>query len=152
LGLSKVARIAEIYCRRLQIQERLTREIAEAINEAVNPLGCGVVLECRFIFSFSAHLPSLTFSLSLSLGLRNNDWDVANIEWWGWGAIVWFVMVMVVVWYNDGNNDSHLCMVMRGVEKVSSNTVTSAMCGTFRDDPRTRKEFLSLISKGCFVK
>jgi len=48
LGLSKIARIAEIFCRRLQVQERLTREIANAIEEAVDPTGVGVVLECRY--------------------------------------------------------------------------------------------------------
>jgi GTP cyclohydrolase I len=48
LGLSKVARIAEIFSRRLQVQERLTRQIAEAIVQAVNPAGCGVIIECRY--------------------------------------------------------------------------------------------------------
>jgi GTP cyclohydrolase I len=93
LGLSKVARIAEIFSRRLQVQERLTRQIAEAIVQAVNPAGCGVIIEC-----------------------------------------------------------SHMCMVMRGVEKTSANTVTSAMAGSFRDDQKTRREFLSLVTKGTLYK
>ena len=86
LGLSKVPRIVDMYARRLQIQERLTSEIAEAVQESVNPLGVGVVIEA-----------------------------------------------------------SHLCMMMRGVEKQNSVAVTSCMKGAFREHLPTREEFLSLL-------
>ena len=86
LGLSKLARIVEIYSRRLQLHERLTKQIAMAVCTAIEPQGVGVVIEA-----------------------------------------------------------THMCMVMRGVQKVSSKTVTSAMLGTFRDDPKTREEFLTFV-------
>jgi GTP cyclohydrolase I len=85
IGLSKVARLVEIFARRLQVQERLTVQIAQTIQKTVQPLGVGVVIEAR-----------------------------------------------------------HLCMMMRGVEKQHSATVTSSMLGAFRSQ-QTRQEFLSLI-------
>ena len=88
LGLSKIPRLVEIYSRRLQIQERLTNQIAETLREKVRPMGVAVVLEA-----------------------------------------------------------SHLCMSMRGVEKQNSVAVTSAMLGVFREDARTRMEFLELIRR-----
>ncbi len=86
IGLSKIPRLIEIFSRRLQIQERLTTQIAETIQQAIQPQGVGVVIEAR-----------------------------------------------------------HLCMMMRGVEKQHSATVTSSMLGCFRDEQETRSEFLSLI-------
>jgi GTP cyclohydrolase IA len=86
VGLSKIPRLVNMFARRLQIQERLTNQIANAIQQKIAPLGVGVVIEAR-----------------------------------------------------------HLCMVMRGVEKESSHAVTSAMLGSFKENPKTREEFLSLI-------
>ena len=86
VGLSKIPRLVNMFARRLQIQERLTNQIANAIQQKISPLGVGVVIEAR-----------------------------------------------------------HLCMVMRGVEKQNSQTVTSAMLGAFRENAQTREEFLSLI-------
>jgi GTP cyclohydrolase I len=88
IGLSKIPRIVDAFSRRLQVQERLTNEIAGTLQTAVDPLGVGVVME-----------------------------------------------------------GTHLCMSMRGVEKQHSSAVTIAMLGTFRDDARTRSEFLTLIRR-----
>lgn len=85
VGLSKLPRIVEVFARRLQVQERLTEQIAEAIEEVLKPVGVGVVIEAF-----------------------------------------------------------HLCMMMRGVEKQNSKTLTSALRGSFRDDAMTRDEFLRL--------
>ncbi|MFQ5747145.1 MAG: GTP cyclohydrolase I FolE [Gemmatimonadota bacterium] len=92
VGLSKLPRIVDIFARRLQVQERLTEEIAGAIQDAVEPKGVGVVVEAY-----------------------------------------------------------HLCMMMRGVEKQNSKTITSAVRGLFRSDPRTREEFLRLIMSPHFI-
>ena len=88
LGVSKIARIVDFYARRLQVQERLTSQIAEEIRSAVDADGVGVVMECR-----------------------------------------------------------HLCMMMRGVEKQNSTMTTSSVLGSFREDSRTRMEFLNLIDR-----
>ncbi|MDF1505208.1 GTP cyclohydrolase I FolE [Roseisolibacter sp. H3M3-2] len=85
VGLSKLARVVEVFARRLQVQERLTEQIAAALEDVLAPKGVGVVVEA-----------------------------------------------------------AHLCMMMRGVEKQNSMTVTSALRGAFRDDGRTRDEFLRL--------
>src|SRR5688572_1360769 len=86
VGLSKLPRLVEVFARRLQVQERMTAEIAKVIEELINPQGVAVVIEAQ-----------------------------------------------------------HLCMAMRGVEKQNSYALTSSMLGSFRDDARTRSEFLDLI-------
>jgi GTP cyclohydrolase I len=88
VGLSKLPRIVDVFARRLQVQERLTEQIADAIDEVLRPSGVGVVIEAE-----------------------------------------------------------HLCMMMRGVEKQNSRTLTSALRGSFRDDARTRDEFLRLAHR-----
>ena len=102
LGLSKLARIVEMFSRRLQVQERLTREIAEAVMEAVNPSGVGVVVE-------ACHMCMVS------------------------------VLIMSYITYNLSSQ------VMRGVQKLNSQTVTSSMIVAFREDQNTRAEFLSLV-------
>ena len=89
VGLSKLPRVVDVFARRLQVQERLTTEIADAISDAINPQGVAVILEAQ-----------------------------------------------------------HLCMMMRGVEKQHSATVTSAMRGVFKTQMQTRNEFLSLVRHG----
>jgi GTP cyclohydrolase I len=91
IGLSKVPRLVDAYGRRLQVQERLTTQIAHCIEDIVKPTGVGVVIEA-----------------------------------------------------------THLCMSMRGVEKQNSYTTTSSMLGSFKKDPRTRAEFLSLLTPTKF--
>lgn len=86
VGLSKLARIAEVYARRLQIQERLTKEVANAIMDVLKPQGVAVVMEAK-----------------------------------------------------------HLCMVMRGVEKTTTSTITSSVLGCFERSSKTRNEFLDLL-------
>ena len=88
VGISKLARVVEVYARRLQIQEKMTAQIANAVNETLKPLGVGVVIE-----------------------------------------------------------GSHGCMTSRGVNKSDSSLITSRMIGAFRDNPSTRREFLSAIGK-----
>jgi len=88
IGLSKIPRIVDCFARRLQVQERLTMQIAEALEEILAPQGVGVVIEA-----------------------------------------------------------SHLCMMMRGVEKQNSKTVTSCMRGRFRRDARTRQEFMDILKR-----
>ena len=89
VGLSKIPRIVDVYARRLQVQERLTEQIAEGLCRVLTPSGVGVVIEAY-----------------------------------------------------------HLCMMMRGVEKQNSKTITSALTGVFREDPKTRDEFLRLADNG----
>jgi GTP cyclohydrolase I len=89
VGLSKLPRIVEVFARRLQVQERLTDQIAQSLWEAIEPDGVGVVIEAY-----------------------------------------------------------HLCMMMRGVQKQNSKTITSALRGAFRDDFKTRDEFLRLAHSG----
>ncbi len=86
VGLSKIARLVDVFARRLQVQERLTQQIAHALHDALDPMGVGVVIQA-----------------------------------------------------------SHLCMMMRGVAKQNSSTVTSCLLGSFRKDERTRAEFLNLV-------
>ena len=89
VGLSKLPRVVDVFAQRLQVQERLTEQIAAALYEVLDPLGVGVVIEAY-----------------------------------------------------------HLCMMMRGVQKQNSKTITSALRGEFRDDPKTRDEFLRLAHNG----
>jgi GTP cyclohydrolase I len=88
VGLSKLPRVVEVFARRLQVQERLTEQVADALEQVLRPRGVGVVIEA-----------------------------------------------------------SHLCMMMRGVEKQNSTSVSSAMRGAFLDDLRTRDEFLRMLHR-----
>ena len=87
VGLSKIPRVVDLFARRLQIQEQLTEQICDALNEAVNPKGVAVVIDAR-----------------------------------------------------------HMCMEMRGVQKINSSTVTSALRGLFKKEKKTKDEFMSIIS------
>ena len=89
IGLSKVARVVDVFARRLQVQERLTHDVAHALQDVLQPRGVGVIIEA-----------------------------------------------------------AHLCMMMRGVQKQNSSTVTSCLLGLFRSDERTRSEFLKLAREG----
>ena len=89
VGLSKLARVVDTFARRLQVQERLTTQVAQALQDALNPTGVAVVMEA-----------------------------------------------------------THLCMVVRGVQKPNAITVTSAMLGEFRDNPMTRSELMQLVHNG----
>jgi GTP cyclohydrolase I len=93
VGLSKIPRVVNIFARRMQIQEQLTEQIADALSEAINPKGVAVVLEAR-----------------------------------------------------------HMCMEMRGVEKINSTTTSSALRGLFKSDHKTRSEFFSLINARNLVR
>ena len=86
IGLSKIPRIVDVFARRLQVQERMTQQIAQALQDELQPAGVGVVAQA-----------------------------------------------------------SHLCMMMRGVQKQNSSAMTSCLLGSFRDDPNTRAEFLGLV-------
>ena len=86
VGLSKIARLVDVYARRLQVQERLTQQVAHSLDEVLKPKGVGVVIEA-----------------------------------------------------------SHLCMMMRGVQKQNSAAMTSCLLGCFRDEAKTRNEFLGLV-------
>ena len=87
IGLSKIPRVVDVFARRLQIQEQLTEQIADAINEAIDPKGVAVIIDAR-----------------------------------------------------------HMCMEMRGVQKISSTTITSALRGIFKKEKKTKDEFLSIVS------
>jgi len=88
VGLSKLPRVVDVFARRLQIQEQLTEQIADAINEAISPKGVAVMIDAR-----------------------------------------------------------HMCMEMRGVEKICSTTITSALRGLFKKNKKTKDEFLSIVSQ-----
>ena len=88
IGLSKLPRIVDVFARRLQVQERLTNQVAETLQEVLSPIGVGVVIEA-----------------------------------------------------------SHFCMMMRGVQKQGSQTITSCLLGQFRHDPKARSEFLDLVRR-----
>lgn len=90
IGLSRIPRVVDLFAKRLQVQERMTREIADFLMETLSPSGVGVVAE---------------------------------------GA--------------------HLCMMMRGIKRENARVITSAMLGSFRDDPRTRAEFLRIVHAPC---
>lgn len=92
VGLSKIPRIVDMFARRLQIQEQMTRQIADILNDSLNPDGVGVIVEGQ-----------------------------------------------------------HMCMMMRGVQKDQAHMITSAMLGSFKDDEKTRSEFLNLIKRGGSV-
>ena len=92
IGLSKIPRIVDMFARRLQLQERLTHQVAETLQDVLKPKGVGVICEAR-----------------------------------------------------------HFCMMMRGVEKQHSGTVTSAMLGAFRERKASRDEFLSLVSRSSHI-
>jgi GTP cyclohydrolase IA len=92
IGLSKIPRIVDMFARRLQLQERLTHQVAETLQDVLKPKGVGVICEAR-----------------------------------------------------------HFCMMMRGVEKQHSGTVTSAMLGAFRERKASRDEFLSLVSRSNHI-
>lgn len=89
IGLSKIPRVVDLFARRLQVQERMTRQIANFLEAVLTPIGVGVVVE-------------------------------------GW----------------------HLCAAMRGVKKANAVMVTSALCGSFKENPKTRQEFLDHVSRG----
>lgn len=150
LGLSKVARIAEIFCRRLQVRNLFFsfRRLAFNVQGLFTPLiHCfsSIIYTFRSCL-FSVHSVSrplgLTFALSRAQVQERLCRDIAvaieeAIDPSGVGVVM---------------ECTHMCMVMRGVQKATANTVTSSMRGAFREDAATRKEFIDLIARTQFYK
>ena len=135
LGISKLARIAETFSRRLQVQERLTKQIALCVQEAIKPRGVAVVMEATYVPSRRHIAPPSSRSCPTFHVITSH---VSPSPLTPRLFTAPFLPVPVL---------SHLCMTMRGVQKPGSITTTSCMLGCFRTQQKTREEFLTLLKR-----